>query len=160
MKAKISTHYHEFKVQKVRVCEVPAPLSVATPEEAATLWRNGPAQSDWYDEDKECIVVFGMNTKLQCKGFYLIALGTINECLARIAEILKPVIVEGCHSFIIGHNHPSGDPRPSQADIEMTRQLNEASRLMGLRLQDHIIMGKVSPINSRGYYSFCEGGLL
>lgn len=160
MKAKISTHYHEFKVQKVRVCEVPAPLSVATPEEAATLWRNGPEKSDWYDEDKECIVVFGMNTKFQCKGFYLIALGTINECLARIAEILKPVIVEGCHSFIVGHNHPSGDPLPSQSDIEMTRRLNEASRLMGLRLQDHIIMGKVSPINSRGYYSFREGGLL
>jgi len=157
---KIKTQYCEFKVQKVRVCEAPVPIDVSTPDSIAELWKSGPMESTWYDEDKECIVVFGMNTKLKCKGFYLIALGSINECTARICEILKPVIVEGCHSFVIAHNHPSGDPLPSQADIDLTRRLNEASRLLGLRLQDHIIMGKPRHAGDRGFFSFREGGLI
>lgn len=156
----VRTQYCEYKVQKVRVCEAPAPIECATPNEVATLWRSGPAKADWFDEDKECIVVFGLNTKLKCKGFYLIALGSINECTARVAEILKPVIVENCHSFIIAHNHPSGDPLPSQADIELTRRLNEASRLMGIRLQDHIIMGQPRYEGEKGFVSFREMGLI
>jgi DNA repair protein RadC len=101
-----------------------------------------------------------MNTKLQCKGFYLIALGSINECTARICEILKPVIVENCHSFILSHCHPSGDSLPSQADIDLTRRLNEAARIMGIRLQDHIIMGQPRHSGDKGFFSFREGGLI
>lgn len=156
----MKTQYCEYKIQKIRVCEAPASIACDTPDRVAELWRTGPAKADWFDEDKECIVVFGMDTKLKCKGFYLIALGSVNECTARICEILKPVIVENCTSFCAAHNHPSGDPLPSQADIDLTRRLNEAARIMGIRLQDHIIMGKPRHSGDRGFFSFREGGLI
>jgi DNA repair protein RadC len=131
-----------------------------TPDAVADAWNKGPAQSTWFDETKECIVVFLLNTKLKCTAFHLVALGSINECTARIAEILRPCVVANCHSFIISHNHPSGDPLPSQADIDLTRRLNDAARIMGLRLQDHVIMGKPRHSGDRGFYSFREGGLI
>lgn len=155
------TLYGEFSIKRLSVREE-APAQASTPEEAAKLWENGPAKSDWYDPDKECLVVFVLNTKLNCTGFFMIALGSLNECVARIAEILKPLVIANAHSFILMHNHPSGDPLPSQADIELTRRLNEASRIMGIRLQDHLVIGNpayVAP-GRQGYFSFREGGLM
>lgn len=154
-----TTTYHEFKIKKIRVCEEPPSSDCKSPENVVSLWEKGPATADWFDEDKECIVVFSLNTKLKCTGFFLIALGSLNECTARISEILRPLVVNNSHSFIFSHNHPSGDPTPSIADIELTRRLNEASRIMGIRLQDHVIIGKKNHIpNHSGFFSFRENG--
>lgn len=152
----IVTRYYELKVQKLRFCETVA-TECDSPSKVRELWDKGPRTADWYDEDKECIVIFTLNTKLKCTGFFLIALGCINECTARVAEILKPAIINGCHSFIISHNHPSNDPLPSQADIDLTRRLNEGARIVGMKLQDHIIFGGSDSSKS---FSFREGGLL
>lgn len=158
---KASVAYREFTIKVVRVCEPPAQMSCDTPALVYDAWHKGPAQSDWYDETKECIVVFMLNTKLRLMGFQLISLGSINECTARITEILRPCIIANCHSFVVSHNHPSGDPLPSQADIDLTRRLNEAARTMGIRLQDHVIVGQRNYVpNHSGYFSFREGGLL
>lgn len=155
------TLYGEFSIKRVSVRES-VPADCQTPESVLKLWNEGPAKAEWFDVDKECLVVFALNTKLRCTGFFLIALGSLNECTARISEILKPLIVANCHSFILSHCHPSGDSLPSQADIDLTRRLNEASRIMGIRLQDHVIVGNPNyvPTGHRGYFSFREGGIL
>lgn len=130
-------------------------IALSTPEEVANFI--GP---DLRAESREVIRVILLNTKLRFQHLETIAHGSINECTARIAEILRPAIVHTAHSFILVHNHPSGDPLPSQADIDLTRRLNEASRHLGLRLQDHLIIGLPRHPGDRGYFSFREGGLL
>ncbi|WP_161975644.1 RadC family protein [Tengunoibacter tsumagoiensis] len=67
--------------------------------------------------------------------------GTVNSSVLRIAEIFRPAIVRNCPHVIICHNHPSGDPTPSAEDIEVTRQLVAAGKLLDIELLDHLIIG-------------------
>ena len=63
--------------------------------------------------------------------------------------------------MIVVHNHPSGDPSPSAADIQVTRQLREASRIIDIDLLDHVILGTKEDDPARaGFYSFRNAGLL
>lgn len=85
--------------------------------------------------------------------------GTINESLAHPREILRPVIVETACAFILVHNHPSGDPTPSQADRRLTTRLADAARLVQIEMLDHVIIGLPSD-QREPYFSFRESGLL
>ena len=85
--------------------------------------------------------------------------GTLNESLAHPREIFFPVIARAAHSFILVHNHPSGDPQPSEADLRLTRRISEAARILQIQLLDHVIIGQ--PMNGRqGYFSFKEAGTI
>ncbi len=67
--------------------------------------------------------------------------GTVNSSVLRASEVFRPAIVRNCPHVIVCHNHPSGDPTPSPEDIEITRQLVEAGRLLDIELIDHLIIG-------------------
>lgn len=86
--------------------------------------------------------------------------GTKNECFANPSEILKPAISHSASSMVMTHNHPSGDASPSSADIQSTRRLNQACELVGITLDDHVIIGSVGPKSPTGYFSFREAGLI
>ncbi|OQA40310.1 MAG: hypothetical protein BWY52_02897 [Chloroflexi bacterium ADurb.Bin325] len=62
-------------------------------------------------------------------------------------------------SVILAHNHPSGDPTPSKEDVDITRRLVEAARILGIRVVDHLIVGKPSP-SAAGYVSLREKNLV
>jgi DNA repair protein RadC len=83
----------------------------------------------------------------------------VNELLAHPREIFKPVITHSAYSFILVHNHPSGDPSPSEPDLRLTRRILEASRILQLHLVDHVIIGSPAPGRS-SYFSFKEGGVI
>ncbi|HWA08326.1 MAG TPA: DNA repair protein RadC [Opitutaceae bacterium] len=87
--------------------------------------------------------------------------GTATAALAHPREVFRTAIRESATAIICAHNHPSGDPAPSSADIHATRQLREAAKTVDIELIDHVIVGEVSadPL-SRGYYSFRNAGLL
>lgn len=85
--------------------------------------------------------------------------GGLNESLAHPREIFRPVISHSAYSFILVHNHPSGDSSPSEADLRLTRRISEAARILQIQLLDHVIIGQ--PMNDRqGYFSFKESGAL
>ena len=67
--------------------------------------------------------------------------GTVNSAAVRVAEVLKPAVLENVPSIIVVHNHPSGDPTPSGPDIMITRQIKQAAELMDIELLDHIVIG-------------------
>jgi DNA repair protein RadC len=83
-----------------------------------------------------------------------ITIGTLDSLLAHPREIFADAIAERAASIIVAHNHPSGDPMPSQKDISLTQQLSAAGQLLGISLRDHIIVTKTS------YYSFRQHHLL
>lgn len=87
--------------------------------------------------------------------------GTATSALAHPREVFREAIREAATAVICAHNHPSGDPAPSAADIQLTRQLREAARAVDIDLLDHVIVGRgTADPTGRGYYSFREAGLL
>lgn len=87
--------------------------------------------------------------------------GTATATLVHPREVFRAAIREGASAVVCAHNHPSGDPSPSVADIQLTRQLREAAAAVDIPLLDHVIIGRrgADPLG-RGYYSFREAGLL
>lgn len=87
--------------------------------------------------------------------------GTATSCLVHPREVFRPAVLHSASAIICVHNHPSGDPSRSDADIKVTRLISAAAKVMGIDLLDHVIIGRktVDPQNL-GYYSFSETGLL
>jgi DNA repair protein RadC len=88
--------------------------------------------------------------------------GTAANTLVHAREVFRAAIsVGGTTCLVCAHNHPSGDPAPSSADMQVTRQLREASKIVDIHLLDHVIIGRAAadPIGL-GYYSFRASGLL
>ena len=87
--------------------------------------------------------------------------GTATSSLAHPREVFREVIHHGATAVVCVHNHPSGDPAPSAADVQVTRQLREAARTLDIDLQDHVIVGQATADpRGTGYYSFRESGVL
>lgn len=92
---------------------------------------------------------------------HMITLGTATSTLAAPREVFRGAILAGATAMVIAHNHPSGDPAPSSADVQITRVLRESAKIIDIDLLDHVIVGdaKADPL-ARGHYSFREAGLL
>jgi DNA repair protein RadC len=91
----------------------------------------------------------------------LITKGTATASLAHPREIFKPAILANAVSILLAHNHPSGMPEPSGADIALTRQVRDAGKVLGIELLDHLILGdKDTDPTGKGFYSFRTAGLL
>lgn len=90
-----------------------------------------------------------------------ISSGTATATLAHPREIFRAAIREAATAVVCVHNHPSGDPAPSAADLSITRQIREAARAVDIELLDHVIVGRAAadPLG-RGYFSFRDAGLL
>ncbi len=108
----------------------------------------------------ETVRVLLLNTRLHLMREERVFTGTVNETVAHPREILQPVIVHKAYGFTVVHNHPSGDPSPSEADRRLTRRLREAAELLGLVFLDHLIIGLPAEGRCQPYFSFKECGLL
>ena len=87
--------------------------------------------------------------------------GTVSSSLVHPREVYREAIRLGASAVICVHNHPSGDPTPSSADIRITRQLREAAKTVDINLLDHIIIGRpAADPAGNGFYSFTQAGLL
>lgn len=113
-----------------------------------------------YPHQESFWVVF-LTTRHHAMGRQMVTLGTATASLAHPREVFRAAIVAGCTGIVVAHNHPSGDPSPSAADIQVTRQLREASRILAIDLVDHVVLGRpeMDPAG-RGFYSFRDAGLL
>jgi DNA repair protein RadC len=100
-----------------------------------------------------------LNAKHQLIKVATVSQGSVNESLAHPREVFKPAIVLSACSFIMVHNHPSGDPSPSDADLRPTRRINEASRILQINLLDNVIIGTPAP-KRNSYFSFKEAGVI
>ena len=94
------------------------------------------------DFDQEELWVLLLDNKLRVTHEAMVYRGTVNAVSIRQAELLKEAVRVNSPSLILSHIHPSGDPTPSPEDVQVTRQVNEAAKLLGIDLVDHIIVGK------------------
>ena len=110
--------------------------------------------TDLRDLKKEHFVVLYLNAKNQLVHKETISMGTLNANLVHPREVFEPALKYSAANIMIAHNHPSGDPKPSEDDLEITKRLVEAGKMMGVELLDHVII----VINS--HFSFKEEKLL
>ena len=107
--------------------------------------------------NQEVLRVLLLDTRQRLITMVDVTKGSLNESLAYPRDIFRPVISHSAYSFILVHNHPSGDPSPSEADLRLTRRLSEAARILQIQMLDHVIIGQ--PATGRqGYFSFREAG--
>lgn len=112
---------------------------------AEDVWK---ALQDIRDHKKEHFVVFFLDTRNQETRRETISIGTLNANLVHPREVFEPAILHAAAHVIVSHNHPSGNPEPSEEDKKVTQRLVEAGKILGIALLDHIIVAQ------SGYYSF------
>jgi DNA repair protein RadC len=98
----------------------------------------------FFNETRERFVALMLDSKSGLISQETISIGTLNESLVHPRELFFPAIKQKASSLIVVHNHPSGDLTPSKEDIDLTRQLVEIGNLLGIPLQDHLIVHKSS----------------
>lgn len=103
--------------------------------------------------DQEQVRIVLLDTRSRVIESRIAYVGSVHTTPVRIAELLGHAIRARATSFVLVHNHPSGDPRPSAADIQMTAQVREAAKLMDIELHDHVVIG------GGRYASMCALGL-
>jgi DNA repair protein RadC len=106
------------------------------------------------DEAKEFFCCLHIDGKNRILCFEIVSIGTLNQSMVHPREVFKTALLSSAAAIILVHNHPSGDPSPSREDIDITKRLKEAGELLGIKLIDHIIIGKDS------FYAFTTNGLL
>ena len=91
--------------------------------------------------DREVLCVVNLNTRLKPINFNVVSVGELNQSIVSIPNILKAGVLSNSSSFLLLHNHPSGEVMPSQDDIQTTKRVIEAGKLLGIPCLDHIIIG-------------------
>jgi len=137
----------EVKVLAVR--ELECEEKVESERKALAVWQALVETASWYDPDKEACVALLLNNKHQVTAAHLVSLGTLDGAVVHAREVFRPAIVAAAKAVLLMHNHPSGDPTPSAEDLEMTRAMAAAGKLLDMPVLDHIVVG------DRGrHYSF------
>jgi DNA repair protein RadC len=129
-----------------------APL-LDTPERIADLLRE-----DHRDHKVEHFRVVLLNTRRRLVRVEEISQGTLDTILVHPREVFRPAILASAAAIVVAHNHPSGDPTPSEADIKVTRDLIRAGQLLKIELLDHVIIGRRTEERPRDYVSLRELG--
>jgi len=103
--------------------------------------------------NQEYLFVLFLNTRKKVLSEKTLFIGSLNESLVNPREIFKKGLEINASAVILAHNHPSGNPSPSESDIQSTKELIEVGKMMGIEVLDHIILGKGD------YWSLAENGL-
>lgn len=143
---------YELKGVCVRLCEDRSLYSarpISCPEDLVSLLR-----SEMETYDREHLLLVCLNNRSQPINVSTVAIGGLSGATFEVANIYKTALLSNAKYIILAHNHPSGDPSPSEDDFNATRKIREAGELLGIRLLDHIVVG------NGNYYSFAEGGKL
>lgn len=129
-----------------------APL-VDTPERIADLLREACRHGE-----RETFHVVLVNTRRRLIKVEDLSQGTLDTILVHARDVFRAAIVANAAAVVIVHNHPSGDPTPSEADIKVTRDLIRAGQLLKIEVLDHIILGRGTPERPKDYVSLRELG--
>lgn len=122
---------------------------INSPQDAVELLRPFLAEAD-----REKFVVVCLDTKNQPTAIHTVSFGTLNSSLIHPREVFKVAILANSNAIVLSHNHPSGDPSPSREDLDVTKRLQEAGKILGIEVLDHVIVG------SGGFVSLKERGLI
>ena len=149
----------EYKVIALRECPLPEQMQMCDePDKAAEYWRQHIVTCPYFNPECECLVVLLLNTRKRIKGHHLVSIGTLDTLLVHPREVFRLAVIASAASVVIMHNHPSGDPTPSDADIKVTRDLIRAGQVLKIDLLDHVILGRATEQRAKDWASLRELG--
>jgi len=121
---------------------------IRSPEDGADF-----VMEEMRDLKQEHFICLFLNTKNQVLHRQTIFIGSLNASIVHPREVFKEAVKRSAASIICAHNHPSGDPTPSQEDIQVTRRLQECGKMIGIELLDHLVIGdrKFISLKEKGY---------
>lgn len=112
--------------------------AIRSPEDAAHIFRTVFSLDT---QTREKFVMLALNTKNEIIGAFEVFQGAINCSIVAPRDIFQRLLLVNATSFICAHNHPSGNPKPSREDIEVTKRLMEGGKLIGVDCLDHLVIG-------------------
>lgn len=146
---------YEYKVTALRECPTPAAMMECnTPDKVAAYWKLHIATNPYFDSERECLAVILVNTRRRAKGHQVVSIGTLDTLLVSPTSVFRLAIVTSATAIVIAHNHPSGDPSPSEADIKVTRDLIRAGQVLKVEVLDHVVIGRpnFTSLRANGYF--------
>jgi len=129
--------------------------SIETAEDVARLLGDEMRLLDF-----ESVRVICLNTKNMVIAVEEVTRGTLNESLIHSREVFRPALARQAYAVVLVHNHPSGNPAPSDADRAVTRRMKQAGELLQIEFMDHVILGAPGAGKGKAYFSFRDAGLL
>jgi len=145
---------HEWKIISLRETATDELPCYAKPDDAVRYWRKHISTAPHFNSDCECFAVLMLNVRQRIRGHHLVSIGSLNETMAHPREVFRAAVIGAAYSVVLMHNHPSGDPSPSDADLRTTKRLAESGRILGIEVVDHVIVG------SNRHLSLRETGIL
>ena len=147
--AKATTLLAAFELEKraLEVNDTNLPTIITPKDVVAQL-------TDLRHNKKEHFIALYLNARNQLVHKETISMGTLNANLVHPREVFDPPLKHSAAGIMVAHNHPSGDPKPSEDDLEITKRLAEAGKMMGIELLDHVI------IAANSHFSFKEERLM
>lgn len=153
-KAKRLKGAQEWKIVSVRETAPDMLPPCMQPVEAVAYWREHIAKAPHFNPDVECFAALLLNVRNRIRGHHIVSFGGLNETMAHPREVFRAAVIGAAWGVVLMHNHPSGDPTPSDADRRVTLRLKEAGEILQIQVIDHIIVGHP------GHLSFRETGVL
>lgn len=149
----------EYGVMVLRELPTDADLQILdTPARVFDYWQANVAGNPYLNPDVECFVVMLLNARRRVTGHQMVSMGTLDTILVHPREVFRLAIMQAASAIVVAHNHPSGDPAPSEADIKVTRDLIKAGQIIKIEVLDHIIVGRQSPERVQPWCSLRELG--
>lgn len=139
---------YELPEVRIRLCEGASLYStepVLSPDIANKLIR-----AEMRYLDREALVVLNLDSQLHPINFNVVSIGCDNKSAFKMGDVFKSSILSSTSCIMLFHNHPSGNPNPSEDDIDVTKRMMNAGNMLDIKLIDHIIIGGDT------YYSFRE----
>jgi DNA repair protein RadC len=148
----------EFKVMRLQDAPTRENAVLDNPQKIVDYLTPMLPNSIAFRPDVENFIVVHLSSRKRPIGFEVISNGTLDTLLVHPREVFKSGIVANAAGIVLVHNHPSGDPTPSEADIKVTRDMVRAGQLMKIEVCDHIILGQATPERLKSWCSLRELG--
>ena len=124
---------------------------ITSPEMAIQILKRG---TDICERPEEHFYVMYLDVRKRCIALHHVSIGGLTGAMVHPSDVFKVALLVNAHGMILCHNHPSGDPSPSTADMEATQRFVDLGRMMGISVVDHIIFGdedRVLSFKEKGY---------
>lgn len=129
----------KYKIPQIKLAILREPTSEPAPAIRTPLDVE-PYLEPMRHLSEEHFVALHLDARMHVTGYHVVSHGTLSSSLVHPREVFKAALLSNAHSMIVAHNHPAGSPQPSPEDLETTRQLVAAGKLLGVQIVDHLIV--------------------
>jgi len=135
-----------MKFELLKVKEIAKGEPIRAPQDVAKYVRENMSEEAM--ADRECFWILHLNARNQVIEKEIAAIGTVNSCLVRPADVMRKAVINGTVAIIAVHNHPSGNPEASKEDLMLASRLKDSAQILGIQLLDSVVIAAGGRVQS------------